>query len=106
MPVSKNPNQYEFSVKVWLWTGDTPWHFVSLPKPDSEEIKTLFGEMKRGWGSLPVQVTIGKTSWKTSIFPDKKSGQYLLPLKAQARKAENISAGGTISLTIEVKVYN
>ncbi len=80
------------------------WHFLSVPKKQSEEIKTKFGGMKRGWGSLPIIATIKKTSWKTSIFPDKKSGTYLLPLKALVRKREGILAQDKISFTIEIQV--
>ena len=70
-------------LKVWLYQGMAGWHFVNLPRKKSKEIKNLFGGMAGGWGSLPVIVTIGKTSWKTSIFPDKKTATYLLPLKQE-----------------------
>lgn len=78
------------------------WHFVSVPKKQSVEIKKSFGMPKRGWGSIPVAVTIGKTTWKTSIFPDKQSGGYLLPLKAGVRKKEQIFSEDTISFTIQI----
>lgn len=89
--------------QVWLYPSMAGWHFVSLPKKQSAGIKKVFGAMKRGWGSLPVVVTIGKTSWKTSIFPDKKAGAYLLPLKTDIRKKENISKGDTIIFWVEIK---
>lgn len=79
------------------------WYFLSVPKKDSEDIKKRFGKKQRGWGSLPVVVTLGKTSWKTSIFPDKKSGSYLLPLKADVRKKEGIFSGDKVSFSIEIK---
>jgi hypothetical protein len=63
-----------------------------------------FGNLKRGWGSFPVIVTVGATNWKTSIFPDKKTGEYLLPLKAGVRKKEGIVADNTISLLLEIRV--
>lgn len=75
---------------------------MTIPKKQSDEIKKKFGENARGWGSLPVSVTIGKTKWKTSIFPDKRSGSYLLPIKAQARKKEGLIAGKHITFSIEV----
>jgi hypothetical protein len=84
-----------------LWPGETAaWHFYIVPKKDSERIKDAYtnGGNKnsvrklRGWGSIPVTVTIGKTTWKTSIFPDKRSGSYLLPLKAEVRKKEGLYA--------------
>ncbi len=78
------------------------WHFTGLPKKQSEEIKKNFGSSTKGWGSLPVQIILGTTSWKTSIFPDKKSGMYLLPLKAQVRKKENIGKEDTVSFTLEI----
>ena len=90
--------------EVWLYPGMAGWHFLSVPKKQSEKIKKVFGAMKRGWGSLPVDVTIGKTSWKTSIFPDKKSGAYLLPLKADVRKKEGISSGNKISFLLKIRV--
>jgi hypothetical protein len=74
------------------------WHFVTLPKKESDEIKKNFGAKKRGWGSLRVTATIGKTTWKTSIFPDKKAGAYLLPLKAEVRKKEGIGEGDAFKL--------
>lgn len=95
---------YTVRAKVWLYPGMAAWHFVTLPRTQSEEIKARFGGMKRGWGSLPVVATIGGTSWKTSIFPDKKAGAYLLPLKSEVRKKEKIGAGGTIALSIEIRV--
>ena len=78
------------------------WHFVSVPKKQSEGIKKSFGTPKRGWGSIPVIVTIGKTTWKTSIFPDKQSNGYLLPLKSEVRKKEQIFSGDTILFAIQI----
>ena len=80
------------------------WHFASVPTDISEDIKQNFGDRKRGWGSLPIIATIGKASWKTSIFPDKESGGYLLPIKADVRKKEEIIANKNIFLSIEIRV--
>ena len=95
---------YKMQAKVWLYPGMEGWHFVTLPKKQSDQIDEVFGSLKRGWGSLPVNVTVGKTSWRTSIFFDKKARAYLLPLKADVRKKEKIAAGDSISFQIEVKV--
>lgn len=62
----------------------------------------MFDVLAGGWGSLPVMATIGKTSWKTSIFPDKKSESYLLPLKAEVRKKEKIYEDQTILFLIKI----
>ena len=80
------------------------WHFLMVSKKESDEIKKHFGTKKRGWGSLPVAVTLGKTNWKTSIFPDKKSGTYLLPLKADIRRKEEVAQGDTVTFTLDIRV--
>ncbi len=89
--------------KVWVYTGMGAWRFLTLPKKQGQDIKKQSGACARGWGSLPVSVTIGKTVWNTSIFPDKKSGSYLLPLKAKVRKAEKIVDDSTISFSITLR---
>jgi hypothetical protein len=94
---------YDVRAKVWIYPGQAAWHFASIPKKTASEIKTRFGASARGWGSLRVTATIGKTSWETSIFPDKKTGTYLLPLKAAVRKKEKVEVGKTIAIKLEVQ---
>jgi hypothetical protein len=91
-----------FKAKVWQYPGDEAWHFVSLPKPLSDELHVLFADVKRGWGSLKVSVMIGQTRWQTSVFPESKTKVYMLPLKAEVRKREQIVAGDTVEIILEV----
>lgn len=89
------------SANIWLYPGENAqWHFVTIPKKETSLINTQYGSLKRGWGSLPVTVTIGATTWNTSIFPDKKSGTFMLPLKAPIRRKEGVEAGDKIKLQI------
>ena len=97
-------NEHKIETKVWLYPGMAGWHFITIPEDISEDIKHQFGDLKRGWGSLPVKVTIGKTKWETSIFPDKKLKGYLLPIKAGVRKKENIGVNDKITLVLEIKI--
>lgn len=61
-----------FEAQLWEWDArrTDSWVFVSLPADASEDIRELAAEPRRGFGSVRVRVTIGATSWKTSIFPD------------------------------------
>lgn len=77
------------------------WTFVSLPKKDAEVIKKSYGAHSRGWGSLRVEVQSGKSKWKTSIFPDKRSSTYILPVKADIRRCEEINVGDKIKVSLE-----
>jgi len=100
----KDKRHHSIEAKIWLYQGYAGWHFITIPQKTSKEIKDFFGDLSGGWGSLPVMVTIGKMKWKTSIFPDKKSRAYLLPLKAEVRKKENIGAGDVVAFSMEILV--
>jgi len=95
---------YTIKMKVWLHDGPAAWHFVTLPKKESDEIRELFGGMSRGWGSLPVRAKLGMTTWETSIFPDKESEAYILPLKEQIRKSEGVGVGSVVELVLEILI--
>ncbi len=97
-------NQFILKATVWMYPGTASWHFVTIPKATSKEIDHGFSDRKRGWGSLPVIVTAGSTIWDTSIFADKKTESYLLPLKAEVRRKEGIFADNDIKLLLEIKV--
>lgn len=95
--------EYQVRAKVWLYPGAGGWHFVNLPRKVSAEIKDLFGADAKGFGSLPVNVRIGRTAWQTSIFPDRKSGSYLFAIKAEVRKEERIAVGTRISAVVQIR---
>jgi Domain of unknown function (DUF1905) len=93
-----------FDAEVWLWEGGS-WHFVSLPPDDADDIvEQAGGRPGRGFGSVPVDAAIGKTRWSTSIFPDKKRGTYVLPVKKAVREAEGAVAGKTVRVELVVKL--
>lgn len=93
-----------FKAKVWLYPGaSAAWHFVSLPKPERDLVRKLqAGVKRRGWGTIKVTARIGKETWQTSIFPDKKSDTYLLPLKASVRKVEGIMQDDTVKIVLKI----
>ncbi len=98
---------FDFTAACWLWQAEkAAWHFVSLPKEKSEEIK-FFNEnvssKKRGWGAVKVLAKIGNTEWSTSIFPQKE-GTYILPIKASVRKAEKILVGNQVNVSLIINV--
>ena len=97
------PPSYTIKAKIWLWSGKGAWHFVTVPPDISSQIKEMFGYLKASWGSLRARLTIGKTTWETSLFADTKRGGYLIPLKAEIRRKENIQIDDIVEIKIEVK---
>jgi uncharacterized protein len=94
---------HTINTKVWIYPGDSPWHFVTIEKDDANEIKKEWSWPRRGFGAIPVKVAVGKTTWKTSIFPE-KTGTYLLPLKKEVRLKEGIKAGDRIQILLQVLI--
>lgn len=94
---------FEFSAELFQWSAkeSTTWIFLSLPLDESEVIKEMI-PTRRGFGSVPVKVRIGETQWTTSIFPDSKTGCYVLPVKKAVRKAEGIDEGDTAEVVLTV----
>lgn len=92
---------YEFDAELWLWQSRTDsWTFVSLPTDVADEVLDRVAGYTRGFGSVRVEVTIGGTAWRTSLFPDKGRGTYVLPVKKAVRRAESLDAGDSVRVGI------
>jgi len=84
----------------WQYVGGGGWYFVSLPKEVSAEIRNYFKQEEEGWGRLKAISKIGNTEWKTAIWFDTKMNTYLLPLKAEIRKKEDLAVGKQVKVMI------
>ncbi|MEE6286873.1 DUF1905 domain-containing protein [Georgenia sp. MJ173] len=93
--------EFEFDAELWLWEVRTQTYtFVSLPPDVADEILDGAGRFARGFGSVRVEVTIGKTVWRTSIFPSNSDKTYVLPIKKAVRQAEGLDIGGTATVRV------
>ena len=93
--------EFQFSGEVVRYQGDkAAWYFVTLQPDLAAEINRFSAGLKGGWGSVKVDVTIGATSWRTSIFPSDDS--YVLPVKAAVRKAEGLDHGSAVDVTLSI----
>ncbi len=95
---------YTFTSELWEWTGKAAWHFFSLPEDVTDEIDERHSSEAAGFGSVKVEVTIGSTTWQTSIFPDTKRGTFILPVKKAVRTAEDLSDGAHAELHLRVLI--
>ncbi|MEM5472770.1 DUF1905 domain-containing protein [Hoeflea sp. AS60] len=95
------PEQFHsFEAELWLYSSaKASWYFLTVPPEISHEIRFFAGKTN-GFGSIRVRARIGESRWATSLFPDKKSGCYFLPVKASVRKAEGISTGDRVEIEL------
>ena len=94
--------EFEFEGEVWYWKGPAPWHFVTVPEERCVQLEAVAGVVTYGWGMIPVHVRIGRTRWYTALWP--KDGRYIVPLKANIRKAEKLNLGDVVNVRLEVDV--
>lgn len=91
---------------VWLWHAEPPakgsWHFMTIDADTSALIRTAAAGRGGGWGSVKVNAQIGQSRWQTSLFPNKRLGGFMLPLKAEVRKREHLSEGDAIEVVLTV----
>ncbi len=87
-----------FDAEIWFWRGPAPFFFVTVPEPISADIRHVAGEVSYGWGMIPVRAQIGRTIWRTAMFP--REGLYALPVKAAVRRAEMIDDGDMVSVQL------
>jgi Domain of unknown function (DUF1905) len=93
---------FTFSARLWEHAGQGAWHFVTLPDDTSDEIADLTAGVSRGFGSVRVRVTVGGTTWQTSLFPDTTAGAYVLPVKKAVRAAEGLAAGDLVEVALSI----
>ena len=94
--------RYDFDAALWVHDGPAAWYFISLPENISDEIEALQGPKSRGFGSVRVEVTIGSSIWKTSIFPDNKRATYILPVKKAVRTKEQLVDGAVVTVALHL----
>ena len=91
----------EFEVPLWESESVAGWCFVSVPPHFSEDL-LLSGGPPTAFGSIRVEVTVGGSVWRTSVFPDKGSGCYVLPMNKSVREAERLDVGDPVAVELRV----
>ena len=93
--------ELSFSGEIWYWRGPSPFHFVTVPEPQCQELRDVAREVTYGWGMIPVQVSVGGTKFQTSLWP--KDGGYIVPIKDVVRRSEEVDEGDVVDLRMSVR---
>lgn len=91
----------EFESKIIEWRGPAPFFFATTPDEVTKQLEVSASHLSYGWGCIPVDVTIGNTTFYTALIP--REGTYFVPLKAAVRKAELIKLRSQIRISVSPK---
>jgi hypothetical protein len=92
---------YTFSAELYLWEARVDsWVFANLPEDVADEIEDAASEPRRGFGAVKVEVTVGGSTWRTSVFPSKQDATFVLPVKKAILKAESLAVGDTVKISL------
>ena len=93
-----------FRAELWEWEAKGGWFFVTLPDELADDIRARTDDgLRRGFGSVRVEATVGESTWRTSVFPDTTSGSFVLPVKKPVRTAEGIEPGDTVDVSLVIE---
>lgn len=93
--------RYEFCADLYRWAARTDtWVFARLPLEISDEIREQ-PHPPAGFNSVKVEVSLGGSRWRTSIFPDSTDGSYVLPVKSSVLRAEGVGIGDSVQIAVE-----
>ena len=101
-------SEWTFTAPLWRWSAKQEsadpgsWSFVTLPVEVAEDVRDSLVVPPRGFGSVKVDVEVGESRWSTSVFPDKDSGSYVLPVKQAVRRANGIEEGDAVTVTFRL----
>ena len=92
--------QFTFDAEVIHWRGPAPFFYAPLPDGAAEQIRNAARLVSYGWGVIPVEATIGGTTFTTSLFP--REGRYLLPIKVAVQRAEGVGVGDAMTVRMRL----
>ena len=89
------------------WQGDRgTYHLVTFTGEEAEALTTHavlqkleFGR-SRGFGSIKLTARIGETQWRTSVFPQRKSSEWILLVSKKVMRAEDIGVDDRVEVSL------
>lgn len=96
--------EHTFRATLWAWEArPDSWVFLTVPPDVSDAIADgVAGRLPRGFGSVRVEVHVGGSTWRTSVFPSTEEEAYVLPVKRPVRRAEGLDVGDTAEVRLRV----
>ena len=90
-------DQISATLPLTRWQGDRGTYHLVVFTGERAEALTMHATLhrlefgrSRGFGSIKVTAQIGGTSWKTSVFPQKKQSEWVLLISKKVMKLEGL----------------
>lgn len=93
---------FEFDGTLERYPGANAYFVCYLPRELASEIDQVTDGLRGGFGSVRVSVSLGASTWATSLFKDAPRASYLLLVKKAIRERYALIAGSTMRLRIEL----
>ena len=93
--------EFTFTAELWGGSPEMGWVFASVPEDIADDIAELMPK-QAGFGSVRVEVFAGSQAWKTSLFPDKARGTFVLPVKKAVRTGLGIDVGDRVTIRLRI----
>lgn len=101
--------ELSYSAPLKRWQGDRGiYHLVIIEGETAQHIamharlhRLEYGR-QRGFGSVKVVAQVGATRWKSSVFPQNKSTEWILLVSKKVMRAEDLTEGDEVSLSLEL----
>ena len=91
----------DFTAPLEVWEARREFMTsVTVPVELGGMLQELGEAGRRGFGSVPVRVRVGLTTWRTSVFP-KGDGTWMLPVKRAVRDAQALEVGAPVHVHLE-----
>ncbi len=85
---------------LFYWRGPSPFHFIAVGPENAVDIRERAATVTYGWGMIPVEATIGRVTFTTSLFA--KDGDYYLPVRAAVRQALEFNVGDEVEVAFDL----
>ena len=91
---------FRFAAPLWQTEGTGPWVMLTVPFEQADAIDDVSQGVRHGFGSVRVEVRIGATTWRTSLFPDSRRKSFVMGVKRAVRGAEHLAVGDTVHVEV------
>jgi hypothetical protein len=92
--------EFVFTAPLWEYEGQGSWHFVTMPRAQSKQLREFTEGRRKVGGTAKVMARVGGSRWKTSVFWDSKRLVFLLPVKAAVRRKELLQDGQLVEVEL------